>query len=589
MEQSLPIYGRLLCNMLGLQFSMGGSTAWSSGGKINLPALPYDNPRARKLGYGMIMHESGHEADTDYEVWPQHDPVLASMANRLEDIRIEKNRIKAFTGAKKRLQEMTEGLIGINYWKGPTDQDSPATLLGMSILYRLRASVLEQSAVAQWGEEAHRLLKEKIPPHLADHLLLIAATVTQCENTKEVVDLAASILQVMQEEKEKLDQQNQQGQGQQQQGQGQQQGQPDPNGQGGNQDPATNGQGGAASNQKGKGKSKKGKTPSQDPSSNPGQGSQKGTGQNEEHSKNISSILAGENDKAPVDAGKDLAEALNAIHQQSGSNTVVMPKATVSQMSLGEKHEIISSVMSISRALQTRAHRLFEATATKKRSYREEGRRFDPTRLWRPKAGDYRVFIEKTQAVRVNTAVQILLDISNSMKTDRRHDAANKASLAMAMALSKINGISVASATFPMVGAKGDSDNELVSVLHDFGQRPEQVADRYTAALSNAYTPTPEAMLWAGMKLLDRKEDRKILFVITDGIPERSKRGSTISIPMTCKIREDLESAGIEVIGIGIQIAIGRVFPKSIQVNDLGTLSGELFQLMNKVVLKKAA
>lgn len=598
MEHSLPIYARLLCNMLGLQFSMGGDTAWSSGGRINLPSLPYHNLRADKLAYGMIMHESGHEADTDYEDWPEYDQVLAKMANRLEDIRIEKKRIEAFPGAKKRLQDMTLGLIETKYWTGPNDQNSPATLLGMSILYRLRADVLDQQAVAEWGEEAHRLLKEKIPPHLADHILLIAETVTECKNTRETVELAASILQLMQEEKEKLEEEDQQGQGQQQgqQGQGQQPGQPQQQGQGqqqGQEPNQGNGQEQGQSQQQGhaqqqQGQSQPAQGQGQQQGQDPHQGQQSASRdpKGKEQAQNIASILSGENDSAPADVGESLSKALSAMSNGNAANAVHMPNATVATMALGERTKIISEVMNTSRALQTRAYRLFEANANKKRSYREEGRRFDPTRLWRPKTGDYRVFIEKTQAVRVNTAIQILLDCSNSMRREKRTEPANRAALALAMALSKINGVAVSTATFPMTGASGDDDDELVSVLHGFSQRPEQVADRFAAASSSAYTPTPEALLWAGAQLLDRKEDRKIIFVVTDGFPERPKRKS---LPLTIQVREDLEAAGIEVIGIGIQMEVKHVFPRSIKVDDLNDLSGELINLMTRTVLQKAA
>lgn len=640
---SLPIYAGMLCNQVGLKFTMGGSIAWSAGGQINLPALPYNNPKSQRLAYGMIMHEGGHESHTDYQAWDtiKHDPAAANMVNRLEDIRIEKKQIDRFPGAKSKLQDMVSGLCEMGYWTAPSDKDSPTTLLGKAILYRLRASVLSQDALAAWGNESMTRLEEAIPKHLAAHLTTIAAQVVWCQNTAEVVELAANILDLLQQEKDKLEEeqsdpqqsqaQNGQSQGQSGQGQGNSQdpsqGQSDPSqgndpaqgsgdpqqgqdpaagqsqGQGGQPDPGN--QSGASSGTQTGGNTGSGGEPvngdpngtpsgnagssaSGDPQGDP-QAQAKARAKAQAQAQAIERILKGEEDSAPGDVGKSVCDALSSMGGESNGRNIAMPEARKADLETGETAEILARVRNASRALQTRAYRIFEATAHKKRKFKEEGRRVDVSRLWRPKTGDYRVFVEKEETPRVNTAVQLLVDISNSMNAMDRLQPAIDSALALAMALSKLNGVKVATATFPAVNASMAAEEERVSYIHTFDQRPELHAKRYAAMWSHAYTPTAEALLWAGRELLGRKETRKIVFVLTDGMPEMPCRDSSAYRRLTVEVRESLEQEGVEVVGLGIGIDVSQVFPTSVAVNSLDELAGGVFSLMSKTLFKKAA
>lgn len=603
---SLPLYASMLCNQVGLKFTMGGSVAWSSGGQINLPALPYQDAKSQRLACGMIMHEGGHESHTDYQSWDtiKHDPAMANMVNRLEDIRIEKKQIERYPGAKAKLQDMVAGLCEMGYWRTATDQDTPSTLLGMAILYRLRASVLSQDALAAWGAEAQAKLEVVIPRHLAIHLTTIAQQVVWCKNTAEVVELAANILELLKQEKDKLeeeqsDPQSQQAQNGQQQGQGGQ-------GQGASQDPSQGQADPSQGSSSGQGPEDpqqgqdpaSGQSQGQGGSSDPGQsgnasggasGDPQGDPQAKALAEAIGQILRGEEDSAPGDVGKSVCDALSSLGGEQGNSNIAMPVATKSTFETGVTDEILARVSKASRALQTRAHRIFEATARKKRVHREEGRRLDVSRAWRAKTGDYRVFVEKIETTRVNTAVQLLVDVSNSMNSHDRLQPAIDSALAMAMALSKLNGVKVATATFPAVNSSEADEDERVSVIHSFDQRPEQFAKRYAAMWSHAYTPTAEALLWSGQALMARKETRKIIFVVTDGMPEMPNRQSAAYRNLTVEVRKSLEEAGIEVVGLGIGINVSEIFPGSVTVNNLDDLAGSIFSLMNKTMFRKAA
>lgn len=578
--QSLPIYARLLCQQVGLKFTMGGKTAWSAGGHINLPALPYNQPEVNRLAFGMIMHEAGHEAYTDYQVFDtiKQDRAMKNMVNRLEDIRIEKCQIERIPGAKRRLQEMVEGLSSLGYFKEPDDQDSASSLLGKAILYGLRAEILSQESVGKWGTQALERLSRMVPGHLVNHLMDTARKVVFCQNTQQVKDLAANILDLIKQYKQQAQQQaasqqaqNGNDQDQQQQGQDQQE----------------------VSNQDGQQQDQSSSVQDGSAASSSGSQAQAGNGGEQEKLKkqirDLSNIMNGKNDAAPGDIGKMICEALTEITYNKSDATITLPTAKESLLEIGETEAILERVRKASRALQTRIHRSFEATAKKKRVYSEEGRRVDVSRLWRTKAGDYRVFVEKTEALRINTAVQILVDCSGSMVLHDRMQTTIDASIAMAIALSKLNGVKVATATFPAVGAFLDNENEIISVIHTFHQRPERFAKRFMAITSSAYTPTAEALLWAGNELVKRNESRKIIFLMTDGIPERASTSKKVYAGLTKEIRISLEQEGIEVIGIGINIDVSEIFPRSVVVKNLEDLSSSVFSVMSDALFKQAA
>ena len=337
---SLPIYARMLCDMVGLKFTMGGNTAYSTGGLINIPPVPPDNQEAKNLAFGMIMHESGHEADTDYESWPK-EAVLARMANRLEDIRIEKRRCKRYPGAQKRLSDMVDGLMRTGYFGPPAEDQSPATLLGSAIYYGLRVDILGQEALSAWADEAIRLAKKVLPEMLVDDVMVIASRVEDVRTTQEVIDLAASILDLIEEEKDKQEEQAKNPPPQQspQQQQGGQNGEEDEDD---NQSAPSQGQGQGQSaseeDEDGQSQGAPGPSGNSQPSGSQVSGGSGSSGEEidpEAAAKAIQSILDGEDDEAPVDAGQAAGKALDSIAQQNYSSSLILPTAKRANAAVG--------------------------------------------------------------------------------------------------------------------------------------------------------------------------------------------------------------------------------------------------------------
>lgn len=92
----------------------GGTEAFTDGQAINLPALPSDvmmTPWEVKVHSGYLDHEIGHVKYTDFKkifLKSSKEPVLYGLFNLFEDIRIESKMIRNYSGTKEYLDACTQ-------------------------------------------------------------------------------------------------------------------------------------------------------------------------------------------------------------------------------------------------------------------------------------------------------------------------------------------------------------------------------------------------------------------------------------------------------------------------------------------------
>ena len=98
-----------------------------------------------------------------------------------------------------------------------------------------------------------------------------------------------------------------------------------------------------------------------------------------------------------------------------------------------------------------------------------------------------------------------------------------------------------------------------------------------------------EALLWAGAQLSQRKEERKLLFVLTDGQPETMKVTAAQARHQARLVKAELDRIGIETMGIGIKIDISWLFDRGVKIDTVDALPGTLFSLMQTSLLKRSA
>lgn len=230
----------------------------------------------------------------------------------------------------------------------------------------------------------------------------------------------------------------------------------------------------------------------------------------------------------------------------------------------------------VSSALRSRMQGLLESQRKTYCRHVDAGKRVSRKRLARTVVGETRVFQRKHTETAVNTAISVCLDASSSMTSDDRMVLAKQALAALMMGLD-IPYVSYEAFSFSSTG--------MFPIVH-FDERMDcaKARRRLTAATPSMYTPTHAAVLKGLADLLPRPEERKIIFVITDGDPDDSAAAR-------CAISE-ARNAGVEVLGIGIRgerfifSLFGREYARN--VNNLEELPREMFAMLEQRLLAAA-
>lgn len=208
------------------------------------------------------------------------------------------------------------------------------------------------------------------------------------------------------------------------------------------------------------------------------------------------------------------------------------------------------------------------------------GRALDTGRLVRPKFADNRVFKNKNRKDSVDTAVSLLVDCSGSM---------GGGPIEAALQLAALFGEALEMANVPceIVGftTRGSSGGKSYGVRHnrtlhitfkDFNESVRETRDDWPAITTcMANNVDGEAVMWAAKRLAKRKEERKVLMVLSDGYPAAVMRAASMDY-LNSHLKDvvkTVESAGIETLGIGIMTdAPKKFYDKSVQYNNLDDL-----------------
>ena len=185
------------------------------------------------------------------------------------------------------------------------------------------------------------------------------------------------------------------------------------------------------------------------------------------------------------------------------------------------------------------------------------------------------IFLGKKNKTTVNTAVQILLDCSGSMRGDIH--TAKVSALATAYALDMLNGVSVGAAAFP---GHGENDVNIMSLL---GETVTSNTNAFDVSV-HGLTPMGEAMWWAATQLAACNEPRRIMLVVTDGDPDHGTEDSIEELINLCR------HSGIECIGLGIgSLVIADKFPIWKTINNIEELTNAMFEIFKQQLVLKAA
>ncbi len=226
--------------------------------------------------------------------------------------------------------------------------------------------------------------------------------------------------------------------------------------------------------------------------------------------------------------------------------------------------------------------------------------------LHRLMVNDDRVFRRKQEANATDTVVGLLVDNSGSMRGSKT-EVAMSAAFALSMTLERVrishecigftttrpgsgHSYAVVRAEETRLGRSfSRSEAVLMPIYKGFDERlTPAVKKRFADVVGHegflANNIDGEAVEVASQRLLQRKEKRKVLIVLSDGFPSAAGIASELYSHLH-KAVDQASKAGIEVIGIGIQSnAVKTFYPKHVVLNDLNklpsTVMGEIKRIL---------
>lgn len=553
----LPLVASVLSKKYGVNVHVQGDKAYTEGKNIYIPTLPItSNEQLLCMVRGFIDHESAHIRFTDFGLLKQEqlDPVTFHIFNIIEDWRVENELAKLFPGSQVNLHYLIRHFFmhEKQETKEEAEEKSSVSLLLNYMLLTVRSWDVAEIGQTKGVLQTLRLELEPLFQELLDKLDLLFQEIRQnCKGTqgsiyyaKEVVTLLKNYCSEMQEkeqEEKQKEQENQQNQAEQKQKD-----------------------------------EEEGENDEAEESSH-----ESGGNDDAERTKEVSlspveelaELLAGNetgSEKAlPLDLGSLLAENLNQNYSDNQYTATVIGEVdscVVAPMFEEEKQNALT--MSI--ALRARLQGFLQSYVRQESAVGRRGRLHTHS-LYRTSVHNPKIFCRESMKRGVNTAVHILLDASGSMDGERL-SIARQACFALGKVLSEMKDVNPAITVFP---ANSENDNSVYPLMRH-GQKLTDVTVQYGVG----GTPLAPALWWAIREMLFLKENRKIIFIITDGRPD--------SCEVTTDALEKAEKFGFEVYGIGIKdTSIKDFLPEtSAVIMQPGELVPAVFTMLQNALLK---
>jgi len=255
--------------------------------------------------------------------------------------------------------------------------------------------------------------------------------------------------------------------------------------------------------------------------------------------------------------------------------------------------------------ISTMRRKLERGLADKVARGRDVGKEFgalDTRRLVQGYSGNPNVYWRPEDVPDLDTAVEMLVDLSGSM-SGRKVVTAMQSVVCLSEVLNAIN------VPFEVTGFSNDGklnqwlrtdreasgfhriDNETYFVFKDFKEalRPAMGSLASIASCVIRNNCDGVSVNWAGKRLLKRHESKKVLFVLCDGNPaceigQNCKPGPVYQhvVDVVCSLIDQ----GVRVVGIGIKTnAVMQFYPDYVVLNEVADLPGAVMKDVAKMLL----
>lgn len=597
--EHLEKVSRAMADDYGVKVVFKGGEAYTDHKTIVLPELPKgevterDQDRIRGYCDHEVAHVTHSEDINKMPYFRAADPQTQALTAIVEDIRCENLHSKKYAGARVNMQKLAQTLI--------PEMDMAHPFAKLMIEGRRQVCDYKFS-----HPDESKQLKSKFGNDIFDRL-------AACKTSKDSFDLANYIMNLpdrdVPPEEEEQDGEGEGGEGEgegeseKKQGGGSGEGEGDEDGEGeGEGEGDGEGDEGEGKGKPGKGSDKEGEGRSDGPKDQEREGNSKGRGSGVGSVKAIDSKL-----KPFKDPIKGVAEDMSKKHNDALKAGQYMPYSTSSDKfkvmsegganSLTNYQDLVRKLGTFS-SVKARIKSMFTTRISRRwQSGKEEGH--INNRVLAGVVADRRDLFKKREVCDdVDTAITFLVDCSGSM------NSSGKIETAMATVAMFCETLNTTKVKFEILGfTTGDHISmtsaernknyarieELVTYVWKEFSEPVSAKTRKRVgnwrSLSMANNCDGESLMVAFRRLMQRKEQRKIMFVLSDGQP-CCAAGSHLGDRYLKEVCGNIEKKSpVELIGIGyMNRSVKNFYKNTIMVDNPVTLPGIMLKELKRIL-----
>ena len=523
-----------------IPITWGGTMAYTDSKSVNLPALPSGTiltPHEFSVLLGYTFHEAGgHLIHTDFPTYlrackTHNDPVFSYLLNIFEDIRIENLDITRYPGDRKYL-DTTHQFVDDQI--PPDDCRNPTTI---SLIYK--------EAFVKY----RNLDTKRITGNLEGPIVEAMKPLAQCRSTHDCVQLAEVIRKLIKKESQQT--KPQQGESQRRD-----------NNNGNDYNPQNNAKyNDSKENPSNNQDSRNSPTSSNDIASKDAQKWQELT-----EIKNLLEKLLKDvehtNNPLPPPHQADLTGKSIFPPKNPALDNIYIPSEEDLDKYQKARAQLAPQIMALKKMF-----RIFLQARSKKSWLRglDEGETLDRERLHVIAAHQTTVFKNRRERSLIDTALELMLDLSGSMNEHLLRSAA----ITLAEALDTIPQIKLSIAGFTtnrewrsrsiwdeIPCNSGRHEGMDIKLFKDYTEPYAKCRAKLGAIVTRNQTPLGDAYGKALERIIHRPEPRRIIFLVTDGRPEFIHGTNHSDYLLMANIHQRAKRLNIETFGLGI---IGRI------------------------------
>jgi len=344
----------------------------------------------------------------------------------------------------------------------------------------------------------------------------------------------------------------------------------------------------------------------------------------EDLKKDLDNLLKGKNEESSFEEGvfkameKVLTEEVESWHSENEKHIphpeiipfdieehIFNPWKTEdsSEISRLEKEfkKLSSSIDEETKKLKARVLPLLMAKKKTSFLYEQDNGTIDDSKLYKLLKGDGKIYKQKVLGRSLNTVVTILNDISGSMAWSKI-DMLRPTLLVIADTLFALK-VPFEILAFSTVDYSYKWDkilrekekaisreesylyNRVEPLMHiiikEFNENYYNVRKLLSLMVATNNNIDNESIVWAARRLIERQEERKILFVLSDGLPNGSYTDCKLLGKDLKEKVSQIEKSGIEVVGIGLKTNAPRSFyPTCACIENINQISIEVYRVL---------